>query len=96
MYASEYAYDEQPNFSIGNLYFGPGYMYINGDEETKQDSKVSFEKDEVTHLIITYTANYKPNTYLSVYKDFFTNYDKINNNYNVLKIYVNGCINREI
>jgi hypothetical protein len=35
MYASEYAHDEQPNFSIGNLYFGPGYMYINGDEETK-------------------------------------------------------------
>ena len=96
MYASEYASDEQPNFSIGNLYFGPGYMYINGDEETKQDSKVSFEKDEATHLIITYTANYKPNTYPNVYKDFFTNYDKINNSYNVLKIYVNGCINREI
>lgn len=96
MYASEYAHDEQPNFSIGNLYFGPGYMYINGDEETIQDSKVSFEKDEVTHLIITYTANYKPNTYPNVYKDFFKNYDKINNSYNVLKIYVNGCINREI
>lgn len=96
MYASEYASDDQPNFSIGNLYFGPGYMYVNGDEATIQDSKVSFEKDTAAHIIITYTANYKPNTYSNVYKDFFVNYDKINERYNVLKVYVNGCINREI
>ena len=87
MYASEYAHDEQPNFSIGNLYFGL-VMYIKVTKKPN-GSKVSFT---ITHLIITYTTNYKPNTILMYIN--FKNYDKINN-YNVLKIYVNGCINEK-
>jgi hypothetical protein len=42
IYASENAGDDSSNFSIGNLVFGPGYMYLNGNDKQKQDSLVSF------------------------------------------------------
>lgn len=97
IYASENAGDDSSNFSIGNLVFGPGYMYLNGNDTQKQDSLVSFQKEAYTHLIITYSSGYKPKTYNDTYKDFFKSYDSFDNcSYNVLKIYVNGCINREI
>lgn len=94
IYASENTGDDQASFSIGNLIFGPGYMYLKGDE---QDSLVSFQKEAYTHLIITYSSGYKPQTYPNTYKDFFPSYDLLDScAYNVLKIYVNGGINREI
>lgn len=97
IYASENASDDSANFAIGNLLFGPGFMYLNGNDEQKQDSLVSFQKEEYTHLIITYQSGYKPKTYTSTYKDFFPTYESLDAcAYNVLKIYVNGCINREI
>lgn len=97
IYSSENANDDSANFSIGNLMFGPGFMYLNGNDEQKQDSLVSFQKEVYTHLIITYQSGYKPKTYNNVYTDFFPTYETLDDcAYNILKIYVNGCINREI
>jgi hypothetical protein len=53
-------------------------------------------------VLITYTKGYKPQTYLEIYNQLLSqgqvNYSSPNavSTYDVLKVYVNGVINREI
>lgn len=93
-----------PVMSIGNLLFGPGYVRVNSsdlsDEGIYVNSRADFEKEVITHLLITYDPTYKPNTYNNIYDQLFNegglSYSDISRTYPILKIYVNGCINREI
>ena len=102
---------DDPVIKIGNLHIGPGYARVHEDiEEGKEhesnsihvNSKADFGKEELTHLLITYTKQYKPTTYNNVYDQLLTqgsvNYSSPGavTTYDVLKIYVNGVINREI
>lgn len=102
---------DDPVIKIGNLHIGPGYVRVHEDiEEGKEhesnsihvNSKADFGKEEITHVLITYTKQYKPNTYLDTYNQLLSqgsvNYSSPGSvtPYDVLKIYVNGVINREI
>ena len=102
---------EEPFLTIGNLHVGPGYVRVHEDiEEGKEhasnsihvNSKADFGKEEVTHILVTYSKQYKPTTYMDTYNQLLTqgtvNYSSPGavTPYDVLKIYVNGVINREI
>lgn len=90
--------------NIGNLLFGPGYVRVNSkdtsDEGIFVNSRADFEKEVITHLMITYDPAYKPSTYLNIYDHIFNEngiaYSNIEHTYPILRIFVNGCINREI
>ena len=102
---------EEPFLTIGNLHVGPGYVRVHEDiEEGKEhesnsihvNSKADFGKEEVTHILITYSKQYKPTTYMDTYNQLLSqgtvNYSSPGavTPYDVLKVYVNGVINREI
>ena len=95
---------DDPVMNIGNLLFGPGFSRVNSDDLSDEgiyvNSRADFEKEVLTHLMFVYNPNYKPNTYLEVYDHIFNEngvtYSDISHTYPVLKVYVNGCINREI
>lgn len=90
--------------NIGNLLFGPGFSRINSADTSKEgvyiNSRADFEKDVITHLMFVFDPNYKPDTYLNIYDQLFNEggvkYSDIKHNYPILKVYVNGTINREI
>lgn len=96
---------------IGNLLIGPGYVRVYHEPDPEEgykldsvfvNSKGDFQKNAVTHLLITYEKEYKPKTYMDTYNQLLNsgtaNYSNSSDvtPYNVLKIYVNGVINREI
>lgn len=95
---------------IGNILIGPGYVRVYEDEPEDGyeldgvfvNSKADFQKDAVTHILITYTKAYLPKTYVEIYNQLLNsgnaNYSTSSDitPYNVLKIYINGVINREI
>ena len=93
-----------PVMNIGSLLFGPGYVRVNSEDLSDEgifvNSRADFEKEVITHLMITYDPAYKPNTYLNIYDQIFNEngvtYSNIEHNYPILRIFVNGCINREI
>ena len=95
---------EDPVMNIGNLLFGPGFARVNSDDLSEEgiyvNSRADFEKEVMTHLMFIYEPNYKPKTYLNIYDEIFNengvSYSDITHTYPILKIYVNGCINREI
>lgn len=102
---------DDPVIKIGNLHIGPGYVRVHEDiAEGKEhesnsihvNSKADFGKDEITHVLITYNKQYTPSTYTDTYNQLLSqgsiNYSSPNavTPYDVLKIYVNGVINREI
>lgn len=95
---------EDPVMNIGNILFGPGYARVNSndlsDEGIFVNSRADFEKEVITHLMFVYDPAYKPSTYTNVYDQILNEngvkYSDIAHTYPILKIYVNGCINREI
>lgn len=102
---------EEPIIKIGNLHVGPGYVRVHEDIEAGKEhesnsihvnSKADFGKEEITHILITYTKQYKPQTYTDIYNQLLSqgsvNYSSPGavSSYDVLKIYINGVINREI
>lgn len=96
---------EDPVMNIGNLLFGPGFARVNSDDYDQEEgiyvnSRADFEKEVITHLMFVYDPAYKPNTYSDVYNHIFNeggvSYSDLSHTYPILKIYVNGCINREI
>lgn len=92
---------EDPVMKIGNLLFGPGYARVaSTNPEILVNSRADFEKDVITHLMFVFDPAYKPSTYNNIYNQLFdeggTNYENFNRTYPILKIYVNGTINREI
>ena len=95
---------EDPVMNIGSLLFGPGYTRVNStdlsDEGIYVNSRADFEKEVITHLVITYDPSYKPKTYVNIYDQVFNEggvtYSDIEHTYPLLRIFVNGCINREI
>ena len=92
---------DDPVMSIGNLLFGPGYARVqSANEEILVNSRADFEKDEMTHLMFVFDPAYKPATYNNIYDQLFdeggTKFSTFNDTYPILKVYVNGTINREI
>ena len=95
---------DDPVMNIGNLLFGPGFTRINhadkSDEGIYVNSRADYEKDVITHLTFVFDPSYKPTTYIDTYDKLFsdntTTYSSIKHTYPILKVYVNGCINREI
>lgn len=95
---------DDPVMNIGNLLFGPGFARVNSsdmsDEGIYVNSRADFEKEVITHLMFVYDQAYKPTTYLNIYDQIFdeggTKYSNLAHTYPILKVYVNGCINREI
>ena len=92
---------DDPVMSIGNLLFGPGYARVqSANEEILTNSRADFEKDEMTHLMFVFDPAYKPATYNNIYDQLFdeggTKFSGFNDPYPILKVYVNGTINREI
>lgn len=96
---------DEPVFSIGSLIFGPGYCRLDTKDEDKnsevsfwKNSKTSYSKDEITHVLVTFERQYMPSTYKdSTYELLFPKYkEKTSFAYNILRIFVNGTINREI
>lgn len=92
---------DDPVMSIGNLLFGPGYARVqSANEEILVNSRADFEKNEMTHLMFVFDPAYKPATYNNIYDQLFdeggTKFSGFNDTYPILKIYVNGTINREI
>lgn len=92
---------DDPVMSIGNLLFGPGYTRVqSANEEILVNSRADFEKDEMTHLMFVFDPAYKPATYNNIYDQLFdeggTKFSGFNDTYPILKVYVNGTINREI
>jgi hypothetical protein len=96
---------------IGNLLVGPGYVRVYEDPDENGEyaldgvfinSKADFQKDSITHILITYEKEYLPKTYMDTYNRLLNNgsanYQTSSDvtPYNVLKIYINGVINREI
>lgn len=96
---------------IGNLLIGPGYVRVYEDPDENGEyaldgvfinSKADFQKDAVTHILITYEKEYLPKTYIDTYNRLLNsgtaNYQTSSDvtPYNVLKVYINGVINREI
>ena len=90
--------------NIGNLLFGPGFTRIDSDDKSEEgtfvNSRADFEKDVITHLTFVFDPAYKPNTYINTYDHIFNEggvtYSSIAHTYPILKVFVNGCINREI
>ena len=102
-YKTSHVNGDDPVFSIGHLLFGPGYCRIDAGEADKQakegiwkNSKASFSKTEDTHVLVVFYKNYKPSTYDATYNTLFGNDFSKGKSYDILKIYVNGTINREI
>lgn len=102
-YKTSHVNGDDPVFSIGHLLFGPGYCRIDAGEADKQakegiwkNSKASFSKTEDTHVLVVFYKNYKPSTYEATYKTLFGNDFSKGKSYDLLKIYVNGTVNREI
>ena len=95
---------DDPVMNIGNLLFGPGFSRVDSTDLSEEgifvNSRADFEKEVITHLMFVYDPNYKPSTYINIYDQLFnengTKYSDINRTYPILKVYVNGCINREI
>lgn len=95
---------DDPVMNIGNILLGPGYARVNNSDRSEEgiyvNSRADFEKEVITHLMFVFDPAYKPNTYLNIYDQIFNEdglkYSDINHTYPVLKIYVNGCINREL
>ena len=95
---------EDPVMNIGNLLFGPGFTRIDSsdlsDEGIYVNSRADFEKETMTHLMFVYDPYYKPTTYVNIYDQIFNEsgvmYSDITRTYPIFKVYVNGCINREI
>lgn len=95
---------DDPVMNIGNILFGPGFARVNSDDLSDEgifvNSRADFEKEVITHLMFTFDPSYKPNTYLNIYDQIFNEggvkYSDLSHTYPVLKIYINGCINREI
>lgn len=92
---------EDPVMSIGNLLFGPGYSRIqSANSEILTNSRADFEKEVMTHLMFVYDPAYKPSTYNNIYDQLFNEkglkYSDFQYTYPILKVYVNGSINREI
>ena len=96
---------EDPVISIGNLLLGPGFARIyNSDSNDESgifvNSRADFEKEVVTHLMFVYDPAYKPKTYNNIYDQLFNEdgqtYSGLQHTYPIMKIYVNGTINREI
>lgn len=100
-----------PVLRIGNLLIGPGYVRVYHEPDPEKgytldsvyvNSKADFQKNAITHILVTYTKEYKPTTYLDTYNQLLNtgtaNYQTSSDvtPYNVLKIYINGVINREI
>ena len=96
---------------IGNLLVGPGYVRVFEDPDENGEyaldgvfinSKADFQKDAITHILVTYEKEYLPKTYMETYNRLLNNgtanYQTSSDitAYNVLKIYINGVINREI
>ena len=96
---------------IGNLLIGPGYVRVYHDPDPEEgykldsvfvNSKADFQKNAITHILVTYAKEYKPSTYMDTYNHLLStqtaNYQTSSDvkPYNVLKIYINGVINREI
>lgn len=96
---------------IGNLLIGPGYVRVYEDPDENDEyaldgvfinSKADFQKDAITHILVTYEKEYLPKTYMDTYNRLLNNgtanYQTSSDvtPYNVLKIYINGVINREI
>lgn len=99
MLKSEYINDMNDEImSIGNIRFYPGYLgvYNETTREIDEDSRADYEREKPTHIIITYTQNYRPSTYSTLYDSLLSNYSTQGATYNCLKIYVNGTINREV
>ena len=103
-YKTSHVNGDDPVFSVGHLLFGPGYCRIDAGEADKQakegiwkNSKASFSKTEDTHVLVVFYKNYKPSTYDATYQTLFGKDDfSKGKSYDILKIYVNGTINREI
>ena len=95
---------DDPVMNVGSLLFGPGYVRVNSSDLSEEgifvNSRADFEKDVITHLLITYDPAYKPNTYLNIYDQIFNEagvtYSSIQHTYPILRVFVNGSINREI
>jgi uncharacterized Fe-S radical SAM superfamily protein PflX len=92
---------DDPAMSIGNLLFGPGYTRVNSaNEDIVTNSRADFEKEVITHLMFVFDPTYKPSTYNNIYNQLYsedgTNYENFNRTYPILKVFVNGTINREI
>ena len=92
---------EDPAMKIGNLLFGPGYTRVqSANEEISVNSRADFEKEVMTHLMFVYDPAYKPSTYNNIYDQLFnegnSKYSDFNRTYPILKVFVNGTINREI
>ena len=96
---------------IGNLLVGPGYVRVYEDPDENGEyaldgvfinSKADFQKNAITHILVTYEKEYLPKTYMNTYNRLLNsgtaNYQTSSDvtPYNVLKIYINGVINREI
>ena len=96
---------------IGNLLLGPGYVRVYEDPDPEEgyaldsvyvNSKADFQKNAVTHILVTYTKEYRPSTYMDTYNQLLSTptakYQTSSDvkPYNVLKVYINGVINREI
>ena len=92
---------EDPVMNIGNLLFGPGYTRVqSANSEIYTNSRADFEKEVMTHLTFVYDPAYKPTTYNNIYDQLFNEkglkYSDFQYTYPILKVYVNGSINREI
>ena len=92
---------EDPVMNIGSLLFGPGYSRLESSNADKVvDSRADFEKDEITHLMFVFDPAYKPSTYNNIYDQLFNEngvtFTSINDPYPILKVFINGTINREI
>ena len=92
---------EDTVMSIGNLLFGPGYTRVQStNEEIFVNSRADYEKEVMTHLTFVYDPAYKPATYNNIYDQLFNEnglkYSDFQYTYPILKVYVNGTINREL
>lgn len=95
---------DDPVMNIGNILFGPGYTRVDSTDTSEEgiyvNSRADFEKEVITHLMFIYDPAYKPSTYLNIYDQIFNedgvSYSDLSHTYPILKVYVNGCINREI
>jgi hypothetical protein len=92
---------EDPVMNIGNIVFGPGYSRLDSANEDKVvNSRADFEKDEITHIMYIFDPAYKPGTYNNIYDQLFNEngvtYTSLNDPYPILKVFINGTINREI
>lgn len=102
---------DDPILRIGNILLGPGYVRVYHKPDPEKgytldsvfvNSKADFQKNTITHILVTYTKEYRPITYLDTYNQLLSsesaNYQTAPDvtPYNILKVYINGVINREI